>query len=225
MPRPLRHPKGDDRRARHRHHPHRGVRRHRPRRRSRRRERRRPRRAGRPHRRDRRERAGRRRVLVLGLHALARPCCARRTRSRAARRVPGAARPSPATSTSLPSSPAATRSRSNWNDDGQVRLARRAPASTWSAATAASAARAQVTVTTADGDAPRARSPATRWRRTGSDAALPDIPGLREAQPVDQPRGHQRRRRCPASLAIIGGGVVAAEMATAYAGLRHARSR
>ena len=53
---------------------------------------------------------------------------------------------------------------------------------------------------------------------TGSAALLPDIPGLREINPWTS-RDATSAKRVPASLAILGGGVVGAEMATAYAGL------
>ena len=52
---------------------------------------------------------------------------------------------------------------------------------------------------------------------TGSAALLPDIPGLREIAPWTS-RDATSAKDVPASLAVIGGGVVAAEMATAYAG-------
>jgi dihydrolipoamide dehydrogenase len=52
---------------------------------------------------------------------------------------------------------------------------------------------------------------------TGSTSLLPDIPGLREIEPWTS-RDATSVRDVPASLAIIGGGVVGAEMATAYAG-------
>lgn len=51
---------------------------------------------------------------------------------------------------------------------------------------------------------------------TGSDPLLPDIPGLAQANPWT-PRDATSARSAPASLAIVGGGVVAVEMATAYA--------
>jgi dihydrolipoamide dehydrogenase len=51
---------------------------------------------------------------------------------------------------------------------------------------------------------------------TGSSALLPDIPGLRESEPWTS-RDATSAQSAPASLAIIGGGVVAVEMATAYA--------
>jgi pyruvate/2-oxoglutarate dehydrogenase complex dihydrolipoamide dehydrogenase (E3) component len=53
---------------------------------------------------------------------------------------------------------------------------------------------------------------------TGSAALLPDIPGLAQANPWT-PRDATSAQSAPASLAIIGGGVVAVEMATAYASL------
>ena len=52
---------------------------------------------------------------------------------------------------------------------------------------------------------------------TGSASLLPDIPGLREIAPWTS-RDATSAQSVPASLAVIGGGVVAAEMATAYAG-------
>ena len=51
---------------------------------------------------------------------------------------------------------------------------------------------------------------------TGSDPVLPDIAGLADARPWT-PREATSATEIPASLAIIGGGVVAVEMATAYA--------
>lgn len=52
---------------------------------------------------------------------------------------------------------------------------------------------------------------------TGSDALVPDIPGLRDADPWTS-RDATSVKTVPSSLAIIGGGVVAVEMASAYAG-------
>ena len=51
---------------------------------------------------------------------------------------------------------------------------------------------------------------------TGSAAVLPDIPGLADANPWTS-RDATSVKNVPGSLAIIGGGVVAVEMATAYA--------
>ena len=51
---------------------------------------------------------------------------------------------------------------------------------------------------------------------TGSVALMPDIPGLRHSNPWSS-REATSATKAPKSLAIIGGGVVAVEMATAYA--------
>jgi dihydrolipoamide dehydrogenase len=51
---------------------------------------------------------------------------------------------------------------------------------------------------------------------TGSDPVVPDTPGLRDARPWTS-RDATSVKSVPESLAIIGGGVVGAEMATAYA--------
>ena len=50
----------------------------------------------------------------------------------------------------------------------------------------------------------------------GSDAKLPDIPGLKDVTPWTS-RDATSAKQAPKSLAIIGGGVVGVEMATAYA--------
>ncbi|KAG8698075.1 Dihydrolipoyl dehydrogenase [Ceratobasidium sp. 394] len=52
---------------------------------------------------------------------------------------------------------------------------------------------------------------------TGSSAFVPNIPGLREAKPWTS-REATSSKIVPESLIILGGGVVASEMATAYAG-------
>ncbi|KAJ1302030.1 hypothetical protein OPQ81_000865 [Rhizoctonia solani] len=52
---------------------------------------------------------------------------------------------------------------------------------------------------------------------TGSSAFVPDVPGLRDAKPWTS-REATSAKSVPESLIIIGGGVVACEMATAYAG-------
>jgi len=53
---------------------------------------------------------------------------------------------------------------------------------------------------------------------TGSDPVVPDIPGLAEARPWTS-RDATSAKAVPDRLAVIGGGVVAAEMASAYASL------
>ena len=53
---------------------------------------------------------------------------------------------------------------------------------------------------------------------TGSSAMVPDVPGLRQAAPWTS-REAAAAGKVPGRLAIIGGGVVASEMATAFANL------
>lgn len=75
----------------------------------------------------------------------------------------------------------------------------------------------EVAVTTPDGSTVRLIARHAVAIATGSDPRMPDIPGLREAAPWTS-REATSAKRVPGRLAIIGGGVVAAEMATAYAG-------
>jgi dihydrolipoamide dehydrogenase len=74
----------------------------------------------------------------------------------------------------------------------------------------------EVTVTAADGTDTTLTARHAVVVSTGSDPLLPDIPGLIDAAPWT-PRDATSAQSAPASLAIIGGGVVAVEMATAYA--------
>lgn len=75
----------------------------------------------------------------------------------------------------------------------------------------------EVTVTAADGSTTVLRAASTVAVVTGSAALLPDVPGLADIQPWTS-REATSAKHVPASLAIIGGGVVGVEMATAYAG-------
>jgi dihydrolipoamide dehydrogenase len=75
----------------------------------------------------------------------------------------------------------------------------------------------EVTVTTDDGERIlRARHAVAVC--TGADAMIPGIPGLAEAAPWTS-RDATSAQEIPESLAIIGGGVVGVELATAYAQL------
>ncbi|TNH30738.1 NAD(P)/FAD-dependent oxidoreductase [Micromonospora orduensis] len=106
---------------------------------------------------------------------------------------------------------------SHWKDDGQV---------SWLESTGIALHRGQgriasarvVEVTGADGVTTRLAAQHAVVVATGSGALLPDIPGLREAAPWSS-REAASARSVPRRLAIIGGGVVAAEMATAFAAL------
>jgi pyruvate/2-oxoglutarate dehydrogenase complex dihydrolipoamide dehydrogenase (E3) component len=106
---------------------------------------------------------------------------------------------------------------SNWSDDGQVK---------WLASAGIDLARGhgrltgerEVTVTDADGGTRVLRARHAVAISTGSDAVIPPIDGLREASPWTS-REATSAEELPESLAVIGGGVVAVEMATAYAAL------
>lgn len=76
----------------------------------------------------------------------------------------------------------------------------------------------EVTVAAADGAETVLRARHAVAVCTGSAALVPDIPGLREAQRWTS-RDATSVRDVPASLAILGGGVVGSEMATLYTSL------
>jgi pyruvate/2-oxoglutarate dehydrogenase complex dihydrolipoamide dehydrogenase (E3) component len=104
----------------------------------------------------------------------------------------------------------------NWSDESQVQ---------WVDGSGISLARGhgritapkEVTVTGADGSTSVLSARHAVVVATGSDALIPDIDGLRDVRPWTS-REATSAKSVPASLAIIGGGVVATEMATAYAG-------
>jgi pyruvate/2-oxoglutarate dehydrogenase complex dihydrolipoamide dehydrogenase (E3) component len=103
----------------------------------------------------------------------------------------------------------------DWNDQSQV---------DWVAGAGISLLRGfgrltgvkRVSVTAGDGTVTELEATHAVVVSTGSDPLMPDIPGLLEANPWT-PRDATSAQVAPASLAIIGGGVVAVEMATAYA--------
>ncbi|WP_328993206.1 NAD(P)/FAD-dependent oxidoreductase [Kribbella sp. NBC_01245] len=133
---------------------------------------------------------------------------------RAAQRVPGAAQ----AVTGTLDVPAVLARRdeftSHWSDAGQV---------SWLESAGIALARGhgritgpkEVTVTAPDGSTSVLVARHAVVVATGSDALVPNIPGLREAHPWTS-REATSVKSVPASLAIIGGGVVAAEMATAF---------
>jgi pyruvate/2-oxoglutarate dehydrogenase complex dihydrolipoamide dehydrogenase (E3) component len=75
----------------------------------------------------------------------------------------------------------------------------------------------EVTVTAADGTERVLTARHAVAISTGSDAFVPDVEGLRAAEPWTS-RDATSAKEVPGRLAIIGGGVVGIEMATAYAG-------
>jgi pyruvate/2-oxoglutarate dehydrogenase complex dihydrolipoamide dehydrogenase (E3) component len=106
---------------------------------------------------------------------------------------------------------------SHWQDDGQV---------SWLASAGIALHRGQgritsarvVEVTGVDGATTTLTARHAVVVATGSSALLPDIPGLRDAAPWSS-REAASASSVPRRLTIIGGGVVAAEMATAFAAL------
>lgn len=106
---------------------------------------------------------------------------------------------------------------SGWSDAGQV---------AWLASAGIGLVRGhgrlsgerEVTVTSADGASRVLTARHAVTISTGTDAAVPPIPGLAEASPWTS-REATSADEVPASLAIIGGGVVAVELASAYASL------
>jgi dihydrolipoamide dehydrogenase len=75
----------------------------------------------------------------------------------------------------------------------------------------------EVTVTAPDGSTTVVTARQAVVVATGSDAVVPNTPGLAESEPWTS-RDATSVKTVPKSLAILGGGVVGAEMATAYAG-------
>lgn len=105
----------------------------------------------------------------------------------------------------------------HWQDDGQVSWLASAGVALHRGQGRISSARV-VEVTDVDGVTTTLTARHAVVVATGSSALLPDIPGLREAAPWSS-REAASASSVPRRLAIIGGGVVAAEMATAFAAL------
>ncbi|MEU3410780.1 NAD(P)/FAD-dependent oxidoreductase [Streptomyces sp. NPDC006658] len=106
---------------------------------------------------------------------------------------------------------------SHWQDDGQV---------SWLAGTGADLYRGHgrlagprtVTVTGPDGTRTTLTARHAVAVATGTRAQLPDLPGLAEAGPWTS-REATSAKAAPGRLIVVGGGVVAAEMATAWQAL------
>lgn len=135
---------------------------------------------------------------------------------RAARQVPGAAQ---AVTGALDVQAVLGRRDSftnNWSDEGQVQWVEGAGISLVRGHGRISGPK-QVTVTGPDGTTTVLTARHAVAVATGSDAFIPHIEGLDEADPWTS-REATSAKTVPESLVVIGGGVVAAEMATAYAG-------
>jgi pyruvate/2-oxoglutarate dehydrogenase complex dihydrolipoamide dehydrogenase (E3) component len=107
---------------------------------------------------------------------------------------------------------------SHWKDDGQVSWLQQAGIELYRGQGRLSGPRTVEVVDDGDG------TPVTLTARhavviaTGTSALVPDVAGMAAAAPWTSQEA-AAARRAPARLAIIGGGVVAMEMATAFAGL------
>ncbi|GAA4180483.1 NAD(P)/FAD-dependent oxidoreductase [Gryllotalpicola koreensis] len=106
---------------------------------------------------------------------------------------------------------------SNWKDDGQLEWLESAHIDLVRGHAVFTGPKA-LRVTAGDGTVTELTANHAICVSTGSLPLLPDTPGLAEAQPWTS-RDATSAKTIPSSLAIIGGGVVAAEMATAYTSL------
>jgi dihydrolipoamide dehydrogenase len=106
---------------------------------------------------------------------------------------------------------------SNWTDDGQVSWLESAGITLYRGQGRIAADRV-VEVIGADGASTTLTARHAVVVATGSSALVPDITGLREAAAWTS-REAAAAESVPGRLAVLGGGVVAAEMATAFAGL------
>ncbi|MGD8168967.1 dihydrolipoyl dehydrogenase family protein [Herbiconiux sp. P16] len=104
---------------------------------------------------------------------------------------------------------------SNWDDSGQVEWVKGAGIQLLRGHAVFTGVK-ELQVTTPEGEVVRLRARHAVTASTGSTSLLPDIPGLVDARPWTS-REATSAKSVPARLVIIGGGVVAAEMATAYA--------
>ena len=158
---------------------------------------------------DRRGALRRRRVLLLRLHAVQGAAAPRPGAGRGAAH-PGRRRGGRRRSTCRPRSSAATRSINHLDDDDQT---------PWLEAHGIALVRGHGRITgertVQVGDETLAARRAVVIA-TGTEAAVPPIPGLREARPWTN-REAVTAEEVPASLVVLGGGTVGVEMATAYA--------
>ncbi|WP_454860793.1 dihydrolipoyl dehydrogenase family protein [Promicromonospora soli] len=106
---------------------------------------------------------------------------------------------------------------SHWHDDGQVAWLESAGITLLRGVGRISAART-VAVTDADGRTTVLIARHAVVVATGSSARIPHVPGLADAAPWTS-REAASAQAVPGRLAILGGGVVGTEMATAYAAL------
>ncbi|MFI9820379.1 dihydrolipoyl dehydrogenase family protein [Streptomyces sp. NPDC052013] len=106
---------------------------------------------------------------------------------------------------------------SDWNDDGQVRWLEGVGADLYRGHGRITGPRT-VTVTGSDGSRRVLTARHAVAVCTGSRAQLPDLPGLSEVRPWTS-REATSAKTVPGRLVVVGGGVVATEMATAWQAL------
>ncbi|MFD7186093.1 dihydrolipoyl dehydrogenase family protein [Streptomyces sp. NPDC059904] len=106
---------------------------------------------------------------------------------------------------------------SHWKDDGQVSWLESIGADLYRGKGRLTGAR-RVTVTGADGSEQVLTARHAVAVCTGTRAALPDLPGLADVEPWTS-REATSAQKVPGRLVVVGGGVVAAEMATAWQAL------
>jgi len=135
----------------------------------------------------------------------------------AARRVPGAAEAVTGTVDVRATLKQRDAIASNWKDDGQAKWLESAGIGLVRGHARLTGVR-EVTVTGDDGTVTVLTATHAVIVSTGSAALLPDVDGLKEIEPWTS-RDATSAQHIPTRLAVIGGGVVAAEMATAYTSL------
>ncbi|MFD0065410.1 MULTISPECIES: dihydrolipoyl dehydrogenase family protein [unclassified Streptomyces] len=106
---------------------------------------------------------------------------------------------------------------SHWKDDGQVSWLESIGADLYRGKGRLTGAR-RVTVTGPDGSEQVLTARHAVAVCTGTRAALPDLPGLADVEPWTS-REATSAQKVPGRLVVVGGGVVAAEMATAWQAL------
>ena len=136
---------------------------------------------------------------------------------RAARAVPGAAEAVTGDLDVAAVLKSRTSFTSDWDDSGQVKWLKGADI-TLIRGRARLTGEREVTVINSDGQESVHLARHAVAVATGSSATVPNIPGLREAEPWTS-REATSVTEIPESLAIIGGGVVGCEMATAFSDL------
>jgi len=107
---------------------------------------------------------------------------------------------------------------SNWHDEGQAAWLEEVGVALYRGHGRIASARVVEVTTGEDGSTVSLNARHAVVVATGSGALVPDVEGLREAAPWTS-REAAAASAVPGRLAIIGGGVVASEMATAFAGL------